>query len=85
MISDRFDNAARAVSMLTVWLESPGDTQGVTDALVATMQEGDEAILELVCGLVSVAGWILVKHAGADNCEQEVLQEIALKIAGARD
>ncbi|WP_419947126.1 hypothetical protein [Candidatus Poriferisodalis sp.] len=84
MISDRYNNAARAVSMLTVWLDSPDSTESVTEELIATLQEGDEAIVELVCGLVSVAGMILIRHAGAENREQEVLQEIGLKIAEGR-
>ena len=84
MISDRFDNAARAVSMLTVWLDSPDATESVTDELIATLQEGDEAVIDLVYGLVSLAGWLLIKHAGDENREHEVLQEVALKIARGR-
>lgn len=45
------------------------------------MDEGPEAMIELVQGLVNLAGTLLVKLGGAENREREILQEIGLRNA----
>ena len=72
---------ARAVAMLTIWVNSPNDTEGVHQELLATMDEGPEAMIELVQGLLNLAGTLLVKLGGAENREREILQEIGLRNA----
>ena len=72
---------ARAIAMMTIWVNSPGNTDALHHEMLTTMDEGIEAMAELAIGLVNLSGTLLVKLGGAENREQEVLQEIALKNA----
>lgn len=74
---------ARAIAMMTMWVNSPNDTEEVHRELLATMDEGPEAMIELVQGLVNLSGSLLVKYGGAENREQEILREIALRNAAS--
>ena len=72
---------ARAISMLTIWLDTSEGKAELQQELLVTMNEGPEAMAELVIGLVNMAGWLLVKCGGPENRTREILQEIALKNA----
>ncbi|RLK13311.1 hypothetical protein DER29_4329 [Micromonospora sp. M71_S20] len=74
-------NALTAIGVLTAWLSEPGGGNFAADQIHDLIAEGgDEAVADLLGGLVSVAGHLLVKTARATGrSEQEVLQDLAQK------
>lgn len=71
----------RGIAMLSIWLDSRSDGADLTHEVTRVLAEGHEATLELIVGLTNVAGVLLVKAGGTDNCEREILQDIALDVA----
>lgn len=81
--SQKLESARTAIGIITAWLSEPDGGSFTASQLEALVNEGgEEAIVSIVSGLITVAGHLLIKTAAATGkTEQEVLQEMAAKYA----
>lgn len=80
-MTQQYDNIRKAIDVMTAWAtDKPNSTEFSAERVVEYVREGGEA--ELLMGLVSLAGNLLVKLEGeTDKSMQWHLQDIAQKIA----
>lgn len=75
----RMTGLPRGIAVLTAWLEADRhDDSLVWDEILASVEEGAEAEVEMTVGLFKLASILLVRAAGAEGVsERDILQDLA--------
>jgi hypothetical protein len=78
---EKAENARTAIGILTAWTSEPGGGDFTRDQVLDLIREGgDEAIVGLIAGMITISGHLLIKLSDATGRSNlDILQELAAR------